>query len=439
MPDARAFGVDPVEAIAFLLNKVDLPTATWTDIWEGEHTRAFVVAGAQDVQQVADFHEAINRAISEGRTLEQFREDFDRIVKRYGWSYHGSRNWRSRVIFETNLRTAYSAGRWQQMQRSKRLRPWLRYVHADPMLEGEHSRPEHAAWHDTVLPIDHPWWDTHFTPNGWGCRCYVQQLNDRDLKRYGLKISDAPPPLELEERFVKGRGMVLVPKGIDPGFGYNPGKGNGGYVPPGPAPVIPPAPPPPVAAPPAPKLSGHDFPDWSQEPDNALLDLADDFHRDWSTDPDFDENGSALSAYGQTASEAINKALRRGETPTGWEQTVQHLDEVFVNFRVNRPLVLYRGLYSDKLRSLQEGDRYADDGFISASLSASAALDFGEGLIKILVPARTPAYPMNARGYARHPNEHEVLLARGGTFVVRENRLDDPIDPMLVVEVVYER
>ena len=33
-----------------------------------------------------------------------------------GWA-NGGRNWRTRVIFETNLRTSYAAGRWQQLQR----------------------------------------------------------------------------------------------------------------------------------------------------------------------------------------------------------------------------------------------------------------------------------------------------------------------------------
>jgi uncharacterized protein with gpF-like domain len=30
------------------------------------------------------------------------------------------------------------------------------------------TRPMHAAWHNTVLPFDHPFWKTHYPPNGWG-------------------------------------------------------------------------------------------------------------------------------------------------------------------------------------------------------------------------------------------------------------------------------
>jgi SPP1 gp7 family putative phage head morphogenesis protein len=220
MADAAPFAVDPLEAIAYLLRKLNIPTETWTDIWQEAHAAAFVVAGAQSDALLNDFHEAVNRAIAEGRTLEQFREDFDRIVAEHGWSYNGSRNWRSRVIFQTNLRLAYAAGRWEQIDRLKARRPYLRYV----AVMDERTRPLHAAWHNTVLPVDHPWWDTHFPPNGWNCRCTVQSLGERDLARYGLAVSAEAPPSPLVAKAVKGRGIVMVPEGIDPGFAYNPGK-----------------------------------------------------------------------------------------------------------------------------------------------------------------------------------------------------------------------
>jgi len=227
MPDVRPFAANPTEAIAFLRDKIDLPTETWSDIWQGMHARAFVIAGAQNKQLLSDFHDAVNRAIEDGTTLEQFRQDFDKIIETHGWSYKGSRGWRSRVIFNTNLRNAYAAGKWAQIQRVKAQRPYLRYVHADPELKQKYSRPEHAKWHDVVLPVDHNWWRSHFSPNGWGCRCQVQSLNERDLKRYGLKISKRAPPSPLVDHTIQtpsGPVIVQAPKGIAPGFAYNVGE-----------------------------------------------------------------------------------------------------------------------------------------------------------------------------------------------------------------------
>jgi SPP1 gp7 family putative phage head morphogenesis protein len=222
--DISAFSTNPIEAINFLRKKVDVPTATWTDLWEAEHSIAFTVAGAQTDALVKDFHAAVDKAIADGETLETFRKDFDRIVEEHGWSYNGSRGWRSRVIFDTNMNTAYAAGRWEQIQRVKAQRPYLRYVH----LEGQaHPRPEHEAWDGTILPVDDDWWLTHYPPNGWFCHCTVQSLSEDDLQRYGYSVSDQAPDSPMVEATVKtsdgGTKTTQVPEGIDPGFAYRPG------------------------------------------------------------------------------------------------------------------------------------------------------------------------------------------------------------------------
>lgn len=223
MAEARPAPLPFDEAIRFLRQKVRLPTRTWTDLWQGMHARAFVVAGATKAGLIEDFHNAVDRALAEGRTLADFRKDFDRIVAAHGWSYKGSRGWRSAVILNTNLRTAYAAGKWQQAQRLKASRPYLRYV----AVLDDRTRPEHRAWHGTVLPADDDWWKTHFPPNGWNCRCTVQQLSDRDLDRFGYEVSDQAPTVETETREVNtpdGKVAVRVPKGIDTGFAYNVGE-----------------------------------------------------------------------------------------------------------------------------------------------------------------------------------------------------------------------
>ena len=223
MPTVDGRKVDFEEAIEFFRKKTRLPTDTWTDLSEGMHARAFVVAGARDADLLADFQNAVARGLEEGTTLEKFREDFDKIVARHGWSYRGARGWRSRVIFETNMRTAYAAGQWDQIQRVKKTRPWLRYV---AVLDGR-TRPDHLAWHGTTLPIDDPWWDTHYPPNGWGCRCTVMQLSDEELDEFGFQPSERAPALDWQSRTINtpnGPQTLLVPKGIDAGWGYNVGK-----------------------------------------------------------------------------------------------------------------------------------------------------------------------------------------------------------------------
>jgi hypothetical protein len=214
------------EQEAFFRRKLNLPTQGWTDIYTQEHDWAFVVAGANRDDLVADFRTAVQKAIDGGSTLEDFRKDFDRIVAKHGWDYNGGRNWRSRVIYETNLRSSYMAGRHEQLMAVREQRPYWQYIHSDAV---EHPRPQHEAWNGMVLRWDDPWWQQHFPPNGWGCQCSIRALSERDLQRLGKSGPDKAPEVVMEthtigQRSPNGPRVVQVPQGVDPGFEYTPGR-----------------------------------------------------------------------------------------------------------------------------------------------------------------------------------------------------------------------
>ncbi len=212
------------EQVDFFRQKINLPTEAWDDVWQAAHDRAFVVAGAMKADLLDDLRQAVDQAISQGTTLETFRKDFTAIVGKHGWQgwtgegTPGGFAWRTRVIYETNLRSSYAAGRWQQLNdpRLKQLMPYWRYVHSESVL---HPRPLHKRWGDMrlTLPHDHPFWKTHFPPNGWGCRCRVTAV---PAPRKG----DATEPPEGWDAIDDRTG---APAGIDKGWGYAPGA-NGG-------------------------------------------------------------------------------------------------------------------------------------------------------------------------------------------------------------------
>ncbi|SMF83008.1 Phage Mu protein F like protein [Tistlia consotensis] len=216
------------EAVDFLRQKLRLPTRAWTDLWQAQHARAFVVAGAMSDSLLADFQSALLKAMEDGGSYADWLADFDAIVARHGWSYNGGRTWRARTIFQANMRSANMAGRWRQIQRTKARRPYLRYV----QVQRETKRPLHALWHGTILPIDDPFWRTHYPPNGWYCLCSVIALNARDLARNGWTVSAEAPPVNLRQVALNtpdGPATVSVPEGIDPGWGHNPGIADVGY------------------------------------------------------------------------------------------------------------------------------------------------------------------------------------------------------------------
>lgn len=217
------------EAIAFLRDKLDLPAERWTDLWQSAHDRGFMVAGATKADLIADLHAAVLKAREQGTTLAEFRKDFEALVARHGWTgwtgedTPAGRAWRTRTIYDTNLRTSYQAGRYAQMTDPAVLkwRPYWRYKHSDSVRV---PRPHHLAWNGLVLRADDPWWRTHYPPNGWGCKCRVFALSQEDLKKLGKDGPDPTPDDGLYEWTDKQTGEIhLVPKGIDPGWDYAPG------------------------------------------------------------------------------------------------------------------------------------------------------------------------------------------------------------------------
>ena len=213
------------EQIDFFRAKLNIPTQAWTDLWHEQHDKGFMVAGAAHADLLYDLRGAVDSAIAEGTTLEAFRKRFDGIVAKHGWSYKGGRDWRTRVIYDTNIRASYAAGRRQQLQDSAESRPYWRYRHSRASTE---PRDAHSAWDGLILRHDDPWWTTHYPPNGWGCKCYVEALSERDLKRLGKSGPDQAPPVKTRTVTVGAKGPsprnVTVPEGIDPGWAYAPGQ-----------------------------------------------------------------------------------------------------------------------------------------------------------------------------------------------------------------------
>lgn len=211
------------EAIAYLRQKTNVTSEHYADVFGVANVKSFAVAGAATEALVGDFRDELTKEITNGTSLGEFRKSFDDIVRRHGWEHTGSAGWRARVIYETNLGMAYSAGRYAQQTEPETLAafPYWQYVHSG----AAHPRPEHQSWDGTTLLASDPWWATHYAPNGWGCGCWVRVLSARQLARMGKSGPDAAPSIEWRPWTNPRTGEVVqVPKGIDPGFAYNPGR-----------------------------------------------------------------------------------------------------------------------------------------------------------------------------------------------------------------------
>lgn len=235
-PIASVIHLPPDDTVRAFDARGELRTSVrWSEMFHADHARAFTVAKVAKLDLLETIRTSLADVIHNGGTFEQWQANIVPDLQRAGWWGRvqdreltgtdqaiivGPR--RLRTIYDTNLRVSRAAGQWARIQESKAVSPFLRYS----AVMDTRTRPLHRQWHGTILPVDHPWWDTHFPPCGWRCRCTVMQLSERSLRAFGWKVSDKPPPSGPGRRFwpTGADKPVLVPAGIDPGFGYNPGK-----------------------------------------------------------------------------------------------------------------------------------------------------------------------------------------------------------------------
>ena len=249
---AHAFGLPPTRAIRYLQSKGLRVTGSWTEMRDEAHARDFTVANVLKSDVLADIHTELLRTMREGGTLQQFKDQLIPRLKAKGWlgrNYtteelqragridqvtgeirKGLTAHRLKTIFQTNMQSAFMAGRYRELLDQVDTRPYWQYL----AVMDARTRPEHAALNGKVFRWDDPIWKVIFPPNGYNCRCSVRALNERDLARKGLSVSSSEGKLlqvQVPQRDGSSITVTRYDEGIpggavfqpDAGFGSNPG------------------------------------------------------------------------------------------------------------------------------------------------------------------------------------------------------------------------
>ena len=143
---------------------------------------ATTVSFLSSLEQVETVIKSLNKTLANGGTFNDFQKliaESEIILPK-----HYLDN-----VFRTNIQSAYGHGRWQQQQRNKDKRPYLMYS----AINDSRVRPAHLALNRIVLPIDHPFWLTHYPPLGFRCRCTVIALTEAQALKYGITPDDKLP------------------------------------------------------------------------------------------------------------------------------------------------------------------------------------------------------------------------------------------------------
>lgn len=236
IPMAAAFNLTPSQALDYFSNKGLKPTFSYLDMIGQEHDYAFTVAGMMDADLLHDVRKAVDDALASGQSMREFEKGLTPLLQKKGWwgdadlldpitglptpKQLGSPH-RLELIFRTNLMNSYAAGQWEEIQQQKEIAPFLMY---DAVDDGR-TRAEHAQWDGKVLPVDSPFWQTHYPPNDYNCRCGVIQLDQDDLDEMGITPS-SEPKIKMQPWTNPRTGQKgVVHEGLGPGWNKNPGIG----------------------------------------------------------------------------------------------------------------------------------------------------------------------------------------------------------------------
>lgn len=231
----KLFTEAPEEVTRYFDAKGQRPSFDWQDVAPYEHAVTFTVAKTTGFDVLDDIRAAVDSVIRNYDDYGTFLDRLEPTLRAKGWwgtkalvdpvtgetvrARLGSLH-RLRTIYWANVSSARAAGEWERTQRTKRALPYLVYQ----LSTAEHKRLEHQSWVGTILPVDDPWWATHYPPNGWLCRCRVAQISAREARQLGYDPSKGAPPIEWRTFTNTRTGeRVQVPKGIDPGWQGNPG------------------------------------------------------------------------------------------------------------------------------------------------------------------------------------------------------------------------
>ena len=158
--------------------------------------RAFTVAGIEQLDVLRRIRDAVAK-LPEGKNWDEAKKEIASEIS----PYTGGDMKAARAKAEHTLRIhgfqAYAVARHQQQMETADIFPYWKYV----TVGDARVRPAHAALDGKVLRADDEWWQTHYPPWDWGCRCIVEQLDEEDAMAAGVTDGKQMPTLGRSDTF----------------------------------------------------------------------------------------------------------------------------------------------------------------------------------------------------------------------------------------------
>lgn len=165
--DFFSFDLPPEEAIKYFRDKRIVKSKVFNDLRDEARSAAFTVGGIYRDDVLEAFKEEIARALEEGTPQREVVNRFRSILDGAGHQQLGA--FHLETIFRTNMQMAYGVGRRRALESvTDDLSIWQYHAVMD-----DRTRPHHAALDGLMLPATHEFWNEHYPPISFNCRCTV--------------------------------------------------------------------------------------------------------------------------------------------------------------------------------------------------------------------------------------------------------------------------
>jgi len=124
-------------------------------------------SGAKTYQQLAEMNSFLVDDKGKIRSYSEFKRKVDVVHESYNRNY-------LQAEYQTAKRSAQAARQWKGYEENKDLFPNLKYM----TVGDDKVRHDHEKLHGIIKPVNDVFWDTHYPPNGWRCRCYVRPTSE---------------------------------------------------------------------------------------------------------------------------------------------------------------------------------------------------------------------------------------------------------------------
>lgn len=159
----------------------------------------YVFSGFKVFHELKETFPALIDENGNRKPFEQFLSDVKTIHKTYNSQY-------LKAEYNFAVQSSLMAAKWEQFQKDGD-RYYLQYRTAGD----ERVRISHKILEDITLPVNSPFWDKYFPPNGWGCRCTVVQV-----RKSKYPVSDEKESMNAGSSATSGKHQEM--------FQFNPGK-----------------------------------------------------------------------------------------------------------------------------------------------------------------------------------------------------------------------